>query len=77
MENEIASMNIPTEKQASSLRRYFFEYVVLALVIAVITLFGMYYNLNRFIADTLLNNNVKMETVIERNNDLLLTLKNK
>lgn len=68
-------MNLPTEKQTSSVRKYFVEYTVLFLVICVITLFGLYYNLNDFIVKKLFDNTVKMESIIERNTDALQILK--
>lgn len=58
-----------TEQKASSLRRYFYEYVVIALVVAVCTLFGLYYNLNNFINKTLIDIVQHSNSVIERNND--------
>lgn len=64
-------MNIPTEKQASSLKKYFVEYTVLFLVVCVSLLFGLYYNLNEFITKTMLENNVKMQSVIEKNTNEL------
>lgn len=64
-----------TEQTASGFRKYFMEYTVMALVVAVITLFGMVYNLNRFISDTLLTTIVKQETTIERNTDALNNFK--
>lgn len=62
---------VPNEKQASSLRRYFVEYVVLGLCVAVVTLFGMYYNLNRFITTTILDDKARESTIIEKNTEAL------
>jgi hypothetical protein len=64
-----------SEAKASSLRKYFYEYVVIALVIAVVTLFGMYYNLNNFVVHSMndvINHNTN---VIEKNNDIINSLK--
>lgn len=68
-------MSLPTEKEAVSLKKYFVEYTVLVLLIAVVTLFGLYYNLNNFIQDTLIKDKMRMEQVIERNTDALTTFK--
>lgn len=64
-------MQLPTEKQASSLRKYFIEYTVLALCICVVVLFSLYYNLNTFITKTMMDDKLRMERVIERNTDYL------
>lgn len=64
-------MSVPNEKQASSLRKYFVEYVVLGLCIAVVTLFGMYYNLNRFITTTILEDKARESAIIEKNTEAL------
>lgn len=68
-------MIVPNEKQVSSFRKFFLEYTVIALMLAVVTLFGLYYNLNRFITQNLMENNSRMERVIERNSDILLIIK--
>lgn len=64
-----------SEAKASSLRKYFYEYVVIALVIAVVTLFGMYYNINNFVVHTM-NDVINRNTnVIEKNNDIINSIK--
>lgn len=70
-------MNIPSEKDASSVRKYFVEYTVLFLLAAVITLFGLYYNLNEFVTKTLMEDKIKTERIIERNTDIISYLKTK
>lgn len=70
-------MDIPNEKQASSIRKYFIEYTVLFLVACVITLFALYYNLNQFVTKTLLDDKINTERIIERNTDVLSIYKNK
>lgn len=60
-----------TTKTVKILREYLRECVILGLVIAVVTLFRLYSNLQTFIMKDLMDNNSKMEQVIERNNDLL------
>lgn len=68
-------MIIPNEKQVSVFRKFFLEYTVIVLMIAVVTLFGLYYNLNKFITQNLMENNARMERIIERNSDILLIIK--
>lgn len=68
-------MNIPNEKQVSTVKKYFMEYTVIFLVVCVITLFGLYYNLNNFIVSKFFENTVKMESIIERNTDALNFIK--
>jgi hypothetical protein len=60
-----------SERQSASFRKYFMEYTILVLVVAVITLFGLYYNLNRFVLTTVLNDKIRTEQVIERNTDAI------
>lgn len=62
-------MNLPTEKQASILRKYIMEYVIVCLTIAVIYLFVLYQNLNAFITE-------KFVPVIEKNTAVIQNLKN-
>jgi hypothetical protein len=64
-----------SEAKASSLRKYFYEYVVIALVIAVCTLFGMYYNTNNYIVHTLTDVVSKTNSVVEKNTDVIQNLK--
>lgn len=66
-----------SEAKASSLRKYFYEYVVIALVIAVCTLFGMYYNLNNFVLHTMNDTVNHNSNVIEKNSDIINSIKNK
>lgn len=60
-----------SEQKASSLRRFFYEYVVIGLTIAVVVLFGLYYNLNNQINHILLDTIQRSNLSIERNNDLI------
>lgn len=64
-----------SEAKASSVRKYFVEYVVIALVIAVVTLFGLYYNLDGWIRTTLFNELQHSTNVIEKNNDIIQSIK--
>lgn len=64
-----------SEAKASSLRKYFYEYVVIALVIAVCTLFGMYYNINNFVVHTMNDAINRNSNVIEKNNDIINSIK--
>lgn len=66
-------MNIDT-KTAKGFREYFKEYIILSLCVCVITLFGLYYNLNSFIIKTLSDNNTKMEIIIEKNTEAIQLL---
>jgi hypothetical protein len=59
----------------SLVRKYFFEYVVIALVVAVVTLFKMYINMNNFIQGELKEMVIKTTVTIEQNNNLLKTQK--
>lgn len=68
-------MSLPTEKEAISVRKYFVEYTVLFLLAAVITLFGLYYNLNEFVTKTLMEDKLRAERIIERNTDVISYLK--
>ena len=64
-------MNNPVanETTAISLRKYFYEYVVIVLASAVVALSLMYNNLNTFIRDTLNKQLVDQGKIIERNTD--------
>lgn len=68
-------MTLPNEKQAIGLRKYIVEYVIICLTIAVIYLFQLYNNLNSFVNDTLIKQNEKMITVLEKNNAVIQNLK--
>lgn len=68
-------MEIIDEKKVKGIRAYFMEYVVLALVVSVCTLFALYKNLNDFMTHEFLQNNARMEIVIERNTDVINSLK--
>ena len=70
-------MNIPSEDKVSSIRKYFIEYTVMFLVACVVTLFGLYYNLNKFVTETLIQDKIKAEQVIEKNTEALYFLTNK
>lgn len=58
-----------------SVREYLREFVILALTIAVITLFKLYYSLNDYIIHNLTENSMKMEMVIEKNTQAIELLK--
>lgn len=64
-----------TEAKAMGLRKYFYEYVVIALTIAVMTLFGLYYNLNNFIIHTYNETLNHSSNVIDKNSEVLQTVK--
>lgn len=68
-------MTLPTEKQASGLRKYIVEYTIICLTIAVIYLFQLYNNLNNFVTETLSRQNEKMIIVIEKNTAVIQNLK--
>ncbi len=59
------------QKQVKGFREYLKEYTILALVVAVITLFKLYDNLNTYIEHTLTEVLLKNQSVIERNTDML------
>lgn len=66
--------------QPGALRKYFFEYTVIALAVAVVTLFKMYIDMNEFIKHELRDMVIKSTVTIEANNTLLKeksTLKNR
>lgn len=58
-------------KQVKGFREYLKEYTILALVIAVITLFKLYDNLNTYVVHTLTETLLKTQSVIEHNTDAL------
>lgn len=59
------------QKQVKGFREYLKEYTILALVIAVITLFKLYDNINSYMIHTLTETLLKNQSVIERNTDAL------
>lgn len=59
------------QKQVKGFREYLKEYTILALVVAVITLFKLYDNLNTYVVHTLTETLLKTQSVIERNTDAL------
>lgn len=64
-----------SQKTATGVRKYFYEYVVIALTIAVITLFSMYISMNKFITTELLKNSTQMVEALQRNSDILQIIK--
>lgn len=66
-------METAKEDTAISLRKYFYEYVVIALCAAVVSLSLMYNNLNNFIRDTMSKQEIEQTKVIERNTDAFNT----
>lgn len=58
-------------KTAKGFREYLKEYTILALVIAVITLFKLYDNMNTYVTHVLTETLLKNQSVIERNTDVL------
>lgn len=62
------------ETTAISLRKYFYEYVVIVLAAAVVSLFLMVNNLNTFIRTDMARQNTENVKIIERNTDALNTL---
>lgn len=65
----------PSEKQLIGLRKYIFEYVILCLTIAVIYLFTLYTQLNKFVTDSMARQQERMITVIEKNTAVIQNLK--
>ncbi len=63
-----------TEQRVSSFRAYFMEYTILFLVAAVITLFGLYYNLNDFVTKQIMSDKAKDAVIIEKNTQVLQLL---
>ena len=63
------------EKRASGLRKYFWEYVVLALTAAVIFLFYALSNLNNYIRTDLMQMKIKSEFAIDNNTRVLQEIK--
>lgn len=70
-------MELPSERQLTGIRKYIFEYVIVCLSVAVIYLFSLYTNLNRFIFDTLSKQQEQMIIVIEKNTAVIQNLKEK
>lgn len=64
------------KKYISILKRYFQEAVILGLVVSVVTLFKMYNDLNDYIRNDLMKNNMKLIEVVERNTQALIINKN-
>lgn len=62
-------------RSAKGFREYFKEYVIMALCICVVTLFGLYYNLNNFIIHELVEHTTKMEIIIEKNTQAIQLLR--
>lgn len=61
------------ETTAISLRKYFYEYVVIVLAGAVVSLSLMYNSLNKFIRDDMMKQQLEQTKVIERNTDAFNT----
>ena len=70
-------MAVIEEKQLRSVREYIKEIAIIGLTIAVIAIFKMYDKLNDYIIHDLSERNTKMEMVIERNTDIIETIKQK
>lgn len=68
-------MEVITENKVSSFRRFFMEYTILALVVAVVTLFALYKNLNDFVVDKIYGQNEKLIEVLQRNSDVINNFK--
>lgn len=62
-------------KSVKSFREYLKEYVIIGLVVAVITLFKLYYNLNDYVINTLTEMNTRSEIIIDHNTNALQLLK--
>lgn len=69
-------MNLPVEPKPSQLRKYIYEYALCALAGAVITLFLMFNDLNKFVRTDLLEQNLQMQRTIEKNTSVLYQLEN-
>lgn len=64
-------MKTDTVPQPGTLRKYLYEYALIALAAAVITLFKMYIDMNDFIKVELRDMVIKTTVTIEANNTLL------
>jgi hypothetical protein len=64
-------MKPDTIVKPTSLRQYIYEYAIIALAVAVITLFKMYIDMNGFIRNELRDIVIKSTVTIEANNALL------
>ncbi len=64
-------MNIPNEKELNIFQKYFKECVLLSVVAAVIYLFLMTNDLNRYIRDTMTNDKVILIKTIEQNTNVI------
>lgn len=64
-------MNIPNEDQAKGVRKYLYEYALIALAGCVVYLFYMYHSINSFIQTSLMQSNIEMRITIEKNTDAL------
>jgi len=64
-------MKTDTVPQPGTLRKYLYEYALIALAAAVITLFKMHIDMNEFIRNELRDIVIKSTVAIEANNNLL------
>ena len=69
MENN--KLNILETVKPSSLRKYFVEYVVIALVGCTVYLFLAFNNLNQFIRTQLITDKEKLIEVVQKNTEAL------
>lgn len=65
-----------TKERGFAIRKYFVEFVVIALVACVGYLFNLYVGMNKFITEELIKSNLEQRLVIERNTIVLQTLTN-
>jgi hypothetical protein len=55
----------------SSLRKYIFEYCVIALCASVVFLYYQLYEINKYIRDTFTNQSIESRTIIHENTKAL------
>ncbi|HEX7904822.1 MAG TPA: hypothetical protein VF487_13180 [Chitinophagaceae bacterium] len=58
----------------SQIRKYIFEYVVIFLAAAVVTLFYMFMDLNKYIREDMVRLNIETKEAIIKNNQTLSEL---
>lgn len=69
-------MSVLSEAKPSQIRKYLFEYALIALTGAVALLFVMIINLNTYIRKDLTEQKIKTEATILKNNEVIRELIN-
>lgn len=64
-------MEVLNENKLSILRKYFFESVLIALSVCVVTLFYLYIDLNKYVRNNLTNEVVNSRLIIQDNTQAL------